>query len=326
MRFSLIPLLFLLSFGLLSSCTKEDGKAGDGKAADSQPKAGKTEDEKKSGDATNPLAGKTSPESGSAPDPALMFKAAQSAAKGNPGALWDMMPAQYQTDIQGVITTFKEKADRELLDAGIGALRKVGQVLDQKAAMITSLPQLAPMLPMAGLTPESATPTLKAAGQALGRLTSGQLKSLSTFNLETFVAQDLAPVITQLSSVMDKIPGGSPAGGLVSAVDEMQIEVLSNDGKTATVKVTQGEEEPVTHTMVLVGNRFVPKEIVDNWDRQVAETNQAIVDNLSGPAAEQAKPMVMMANGMLDQLNAAKTAEEFQAALAPVLGMLMGGR
>ena len=54
----------------------------------------------------------------------------------NPKLIWDMLPASYQKDLNGLVQTFANEMDAELWDAGAGLLGGIGELLRTKKDLV----------------------------------------------------------------------------------------------------------------------------------------------------------------------------------------------
>ena len=54
----------------------------------------------------------------------------------NPKALWDMMPASYQNDLNQLLQTFANEMDQELWDTAFGLIGNTGELLKTQNTLI----------------------------------------------------------------------------------------------------------------------------------------------------------------------------------------------
>ena len=57
----------------------------------------------------------------------------------DPKLLWEMLPASYRDDINGLVQAFAEEMDAELWDAGAGLLGGIGELLRTKKDLIAGM-------------------------------------------------------------------------------------------------------------------------------------------------------------------------------------------
>lgn len=105
--------------------------------------------------------------------------------------------------------------------------------------------------------------------------------------------------------------------------NDASLELVSVDGTSAVVKVytAEGDEE---QTYRLVGDRWLPAEMADGWDAQIAKA-KAQLKSLQTPQGKQSlaqtRQMISMGSAVLDPLLNAKTQAEFDQAAAGLATM-----
>ena len=57
----------------------------------------------------------------------------------NPKLIWDMLPASYQKDLNGLVQTFAKEMDAELWDAGFELVGGIGELLTEKKELIAEM-------------------------------------------------------------------------------------------------------------------------------------------------------------------------------------------
>jgi hypothetical protein len=241
--------------------------------------------------------------------------------------LWQALPPTYQKDITELTHAFAAKMDPVVWDAAFGLGQKTAALLRDKKDIIL------------------ASSTAQAAGEKRAEVEGGwdsmvslldsffassvsNLDTLKTINWETYLAttgRDLMNLAAEKSKASGEDTFESE---FVQPLKQTKIEVVSRDGDNATLRMTAPGEDPEEETFTLVEGRWVPADMAVDWDKNVAEARQklaAITDEEIQEGSMQAMMMIGMVDGVLAQLNAAETAEEFDQSLQGILGPFLGG-
>jgi hypothetical protein len=102
---------------------------------------------------------------------------------------------------------------------------------------------------------------------------------------------------------------------------------VSREDDVATVRISAPGEDPEEISLTLVEGRWVPTDMAQDWDANMAEAKQEIADITEEQMVEgkmQAMMMFGMADAALDQLAVVNSTEELEQALQGLMGPLMG--
>jgi len=251
---------------------------------------------------------------------------AEALADRHPEVLWQALPPNYQKDITELTHTFAEKMDPAVWDAAFALGRKTAKLLRDKKDIILE------------------SSMLQAAGEERGKIEGGwdeMVSSLDAFfasgvsSLETLKTIDWENYLaTTGRDLMNLAAERSKADGddtfdreFTQKLRQTKVEVVSNDGDHATLRMTAPDEEPEEEQFTRVEGRWVPSEMADDWDKDVANARQelaAITDEQIQQGSMQAMMMIGMVDGVLTQLESVTTAEEFDEAIGAILGPFLG--
>ena len=125
--------------------------------------------------------------------------------------------------------------------------------------------------------------------------------------------------MTALSKIEFKNPQtGQSVGESMKSLKEIKVETVKVDGDSATVKVTVPGESAKEQEYKKVDGKWVPGEMVEGWARSMEKAKEAI-GRINPDDIKAQKPMIIekisKVDALLDKISAAKTAEEFQAAV-----------
>jgi hypothetical protein len=245
----------------------------------------------------------------------------------HPEVVWQALPPTYQKDITEITHTFAAKMDPAVWDAAFGLGRRVAGLLRDKKDIIL------------------ASSTMASAGEDLGEIESGWESMVSL--LDAFFSSDVSRIdalktidwesylSTTGRELIDLAAQKSKASGddafdreFTKKLQQTEVEVVSSDGDAATVRIKAPDEEPEEMKLVLVEGRWVPDDMADGWEKEVAEAKAklaAVTDEEVQQGSMQAMMMIGMVDGVLGQLETVKTAEEFDQAIQGILGPFLGG-
>ena len=279
----------------------------------------------------------------------------------NPKLIWDMLPASYQKDLNGLVQTFAKEMDAELWDAGFELVGGIGELLTEKKELIA---EMLSEMDESGEVPMSViTSGLEMAGTLLDKLTKsdlGSLNKLRTVDLGN-VADTFGRDLMKLIEDSAKAAGEADPFGL-EMLRGIKVEVVSEDGNSATIKVSGlpeasdfgaltglpsalppglpglpdlGELPFADFTdfengeleVVKIEGKWIPKEIADGWEDAMSDAKGGMsgVGEMADEDKQMALGVIKAINGSLPGIKKAKTPEQFQMALMQAaMGAMMG--
>jgi hypothetical protein len=259
------------------------------------------------------------------PDGTITY-VAQQVADGNAGVVWDAMPATWQTDVTEITHEFANKMDPDLWNKVFGLAQKTVTVLQDKKDLILSTS----MMDSAGENKDDIVANWDTVTTALSTLVNSEiadLENLKTMDWGAFAKGSGGQLVKQMM-VLSASEEGSEETNPVDALRSIAAEVLENDGQVAKLKVTMDGQEPEEVEMTKVEGRWVPKDLADDWDKNIEEARTGLA-NMTEEQMQQQKMQVMMglgmAEAMIDQVAMAETPEQLEQMMAGLLGPMMGG-
>ncbi len=248
-----------------------------------------------------------------------------------PEIIWQALPPSYQQDITELTHLFASKMDPEVWDATFALGNRTTALLrDKKEIMLQSS-----YADMAGEERKSVENSWDTVISLLGAFFSSDISSLDklqTMDWESYfttTGRDLMKMAAERS----KASGDDTFDEeFTKKLQNTEVEVISRDGDRATVKVTAPDDDPEEMELVRVESRWVPAEMADGWDDKVAEARSklnVLTDDEIEQGSMQAMMFIGMMQGVVMQLEAVETSEEFeqsiQGLLGPFLEGMMGG-
>jgi hypothetical protein len=238
--------------------------------------------------------------------------------------IWDAFPAKQQTDIEEVMRLAANSIDSATWSSVASLLKKASKLVGEKKEFFLKNSLLAGAVPD---TPETHQ-MWDAAAELLGSYTNSSITdqdAMKNFSMSQFIAGD----VPKIRSAFEKLQSltvnlqDSPFNNVAALPT---IETVSESASEAVFKITQGGQT-TEQTFVKADNRWVPVEMVKDWDQDIAEAKMAL-QGLSKPEAQQgmaaARAMLLMAEGQIDLMLAAQTQEQFDKVVNDIVDMVTG--
>ena len=245
---------------------------------------------------------------------AAMQTIADEVIAGNYSILWHAMPTSYQTDINAIARLSGSKVDPEIYDKSFGLFGRFAEVADKQKLFIlnTSLVGEQPAEQIAEI--EAAWPSIIGFVQTIVNSSISSSAGLRAFDGQVFSEQTL-PALFKYSSDLAAISNEeSPFGSLEFG----SLKTVESTDTTAVLEITFANGDVEAEDFTKVENRWVPAEIAINWSTEMAAAKkqlQAISSEEIAKNKPQLMGMITMLDGILTQLNTAKTQEQFDQAL-----------
>lgn len=263
-------------------------------------------------------------------DAAAAVTAAASAMRdGKLEHAYDLLPASYHKDIDGLVHEFADQMDADVWDATFGVLGKATSLLKTKKELLLS------MLPkQPGAETQTAALADKWDGLAGGleQLVTSDLSELSKLRSTTtrsVLQKGVGPLMKELVALSAVVsPPGAPS---LADLDKVRAEVVTSTDSAATVKITSpNQAEPETVEFAKVEGKWIPKSFADEWAANIEKARENL-KSVGGDALTASKPQILQVlksvDGALDQMLTAETPEQIQAAtfsLVPAAMMMSG--
>lgn len=215
----------------------------------------------------------------------------------HPEAVWDFLPASYQKDLNDLVHSFAEKMDPELWNRSVAAIHKVAGMLKSKKEF------LAPEMNGVADVLETLLATDLADLEKLKTLDGGKL---------------LAETAGKLFALLRKT-GHHPFGDDMGIFNDVTVMLVHSQGDSATVALEFEGDLPHEYELVRIDGKWIPRVIAEGWIEQIGEARARLV-LLSPDNMAETKPQVLALftalESALDDISAAETRADFQAALA----------
>ena len=242
---------------------------------------------------------------------------------GHPEVFWHALPAELRNklDSQEIRTAMNKSqaTDQEATEEIVGVALKVVQVLVTKKQFIMNSPMMAQVPPPAmPMIRQGYDPAVGTVFETVMLIDSVNRESEQRTFTEIF--DERGP---KLGAHIKGLLKMAPPGMVSAVLDGIQVEQQSSTSGIIRVPNQEGGMDETE--MVVLGGRWVPKDMAQAWDAskdnliEIMDSPEHMEANpFSGQAASQ---MAIMANGILDPMLAANSQAEFNQAVMQVMNM-----
>ncbi|MCA9527678.1 MAG: hypothetical protein KC549_15425 [Myxococcales bacterium] len=248
------------------------------------------------------------------------------AAKGDPTAIWNFLPASYQKDVNDMVHDFGAKVDAELWDKGFAVLGKAIGVFKNKKDFILKSPMFAQAMQNPMLPPGAIDKNWDAVVGMLDTVANSELSkaaNLKTLDVGAFAAGTGKKVMGQ-GLALAKAMGQDPT----AVLSAFKAELVKTEGDKATVKLSApGGGEGKEEQFVKVDGKWIPADMQASWSREMgqAKAQMAAIPGEMAQAKQMAMPMLGMVEGTLDKLAGAADQAAFDGVLMGAMAAMGGG-
>jgi hypothetical protein len=262
-----------------------------------------------------------------APDAAIEM-IAKELSGGNGGILWKAMPASYQADVNVVAQLAGIKVDPEIYNKSFGLIGRLAEVADKQKDFIlnTKLGGEQPDEQIAKVS--AAWPSIIGFVQTITSSSIASSEGLQSFDGQAFCDNTVSTLVEYTKGMASLSNEENP----FAAMEFSSVKLLESTDTTAVLEMTSPEGTVETESFTQIENRWVPTEMAAEWSTNMIKA-KAQLEAISPEEMAQKKPQIMgvitMLEGVLAQIEAAQTQEQFdqalQGAMMPIMGLMMQG-
>lgn len=237
---------------------------------------------------------------------------------------WQALPPSYQSDVSNLLKSLapETETELELWNQSMGVMTKLQRLLREKGDYILGHPMLAAQVPDQSKLDEFRG-YMSGIADFLEIIFSSALtdpQKLASLDIGAYLA-DVGPRVYKIFRELEsKSSTGQTEGKTI-------ITLVSSEGETARLSFQEPGEEAEEKDFVLVEGKWLPKEMVDGWDEQMAEVQgtleMAALQAQDEEMIAQQRMMLGMLDQSLDQMLAANSQEEFTNAAQALVGAVM---
>lgn len=225
-------------------------------------------------------------------------------------AIWEFLPPSYQNDMQQTVRDIAARLDDRAWQSLVATWQRARNILPGKLDAVAT-----------GATSgsESAKPlTINSSGvlrllNAIGESELSSVEKLRTIELANFIDKTGHDILTGFGEWTAR---GVDVGDPFENLTKVKVELLSESGDSAVVKVCWPGQPATEHPFVRIENHWLPKTLADGWQDGI---QQARAKAIMWAESIQAQPdnwqsKLIALNRVLDELEKAKSFEEIQLA------------
>jgi hypothetical protein len=248
-------------------------------------------------------------------------------ANDRPQVIWRALPASYQNDVREVIVAFAGKMDADLWNKTFTVLGKISRVAkDKKEFLLATINENAQ-----GQLDEEQFEQLNANWDRVvaifETIVNSDIKTvegLKTVDPEEFLATTGSQLIKNSRELATTVADEETADAFAQ-LGETTVTVLKNEGDTATLSIETPDQPAKTVEMVRFEGKWLPAEMVANWDTGIAQAKQSISQiSFDGASREMYLGILGQFEQSVDQMLAANSQQEFDQATAGLKAMFGG--
>ncbi len=223
---------------------------------------------------------------------------------------FEFLPASYQADVENLVHEFAEKMDAELWSKSFELLTKVASILRTKKSLILGMENVKRVSQL-----DAVKPHWDAIAQGIHEVATSEVADLNRLK-----GCYLKSLLASGSQLLNGMP--------LPKFGDVTVRTIRSDAEVATLSYLESKEsEPKEVEFVKIEGKWLPKNIATGWSAGVSDARSKIA-SLPGQIAP-IKPVLLEQldgiSGMLNQLQQAKTSEEFNVAVMPlVLSIALG--
>ena len=237
-------------------------------------------------------------------------------SRNNPAALWAALPSRHQDDVQGLLRQLATKIDAKTYDTSFALARRIAVLLDEKKSFFLRMP----MLKMAGTDAKKLEENWGAFARLVRTLTESEISSidrLAKLDVEAFLRGTGSRFMTQLSTL-----AASSKRNPFEQLRNVEFKVLEVNENVASVRVQQkGKKRSSTVKLSRVDGKWLPAEIVAGWEAQIKKAKAKLAKMTPKESSMATTMALKMIEGVVEQLEAAETQEDFDKVFASLFAM-----
>ena len=250
-------------------------------------------------------------------------------ASDRPQVVFQALPASYQNDVREVIVAFAGKLDADLWNRTFAVLGKISRVAKEKKEFILATVAEAPVPQLQGENIEKLDENWDRVVAIFETIVASEIKTvdgLKKLDPEKFLATTGAQLSKNIKELATAV-ADEETSAVFEKIGQTKVTVVKNEGETATLSIETPGQEPETIDMVRFEGKWLPSDLVAQWDTGIEQAKQSIAQiDFSGPSRQMYLGVLTQVEQTLDQMLAASTQEQFNQAIAslqPIFGGLM---
>jgi hypothetical protein len=247
-------------------------------------------------------------------------------AADKPQVVWHALPVKYQKDVKELIVAFADKMDAEVWNKTFVVLKKASEVTKGKKEYILGLAQSQGGSALDQEKLDQVEENWDRVVAFFEVLVNSEIKTI-----EGLKSLDPGEFLSDTGSKLSKnireiaaAAGDAETAKKIESLADTKVSTVKSEGDKATIKVEHGGHTKEVE-MVKVDGRWLPADMVANWDMGITQAKQAIASmDFAGPSKQMYLGILAQVDQTLDQMLAADSQEAFNQAAGGLMPMMMG--
>ncbi|GEM_PF-3674838 len=197
----------------------------------------------------------------------------QQMRNGHVRVLWDSLPPKYQQDIEELVVEFANKMDPQLWNQQVQTIDRLTQLLASREKWVFSHPQIATMVASDESTARSMYQAMIGMVQAITDPEKVSLQRLQQGNLGELIAEQNELLAGHLFYLQNQ--SNAP---LSVKLDVKMIDKTHGTVAMQAAEGVAGNRKEAPTKMTLVDGRWVPEEMAESWDKDIAAARESLAN------------------------------------------------
>jgi len=253
-----------------------------------------------------------------------------------PGVAWDLLPSKYQEDIGKLKVAFTDNMDKVVYDKAFVIIGQITAILENKKELILAHPQMQnPNIPKDDLNDN--WNNILSVFKIISDSDLSSIDKMKNANVKDFANKTIGDLLGLADKLTELVPGKKGKLGFVEELKAMTIKVKgstqdstglmavgSNLSKNSAELIVMGSDlKENALPMVKIDGKWLPKEMTENWDKDIQSGIKKLEEIKSNPMASMQAIVVMgIVEGILTKFNSIETAEELDNLIKGAMGQL----
>ncbi|NQZ59685.1 MAG: hypothetical protein HRT88_19715 [Lentisphaeraceae bacterium] len=249
--------------------------------------------------------------------------------QGNPEILWQGLPASYQKDVKDSIIAYTANTDKALHDKVFSVTDKLANVLSkQKPFIIAFMKEKGKDQKKVDLTEiEKNWNDVVGIVKAFSSSDLSSIEKLKALDPQNFLATTGKTILSNIITLQKSVKESSKPGQSFTDIAKTTVKEVETTADAAKIEFTNPVSKEVEVVdFVKVEGKWLPKDMVDGWKKQITELQAKLKKGSEMTAKDKMKFTMVLGSvdGVLDNFLAAKNQDEFDAAIKSTMGVAMG--
>jgi hypothetical protein len=261
----------------------------------------------------------------SAPDEAVLHVAGQLHDQ-HPEVLWEALPPSYRSDITELVHGYAGKLDAQLYGQAFDLIGRAVEILKTKKQIFLDSKTFERIAAADREEVGQHWDSIVGMVETVTTSDLASLEQLQTIDIGTFLATTGRTLMQQAADASRSIQDDPYSSEVETKLSQVKVETVEVEGDLAILRITVPDQPTEEVRMVRIEDRWVPKELADDWEKGMAEAREQLA-KLDESSMAQGKMQAALAMGMLDafltQIEQAETPDELDQVINGVLGGIM---